>query len=154
MIKLARESDRTRQRLHALISADPGIHVARIALLAGMSWNTCQYHLRTMEAEGQVLKKKVNGRVCWFDRTRGVLPDKTATCLLRNREYDRIARHILSHPGQSQLDSARGLQMTPSTLHRRVVRLEQAGLVMRRPDHREVRVYPSETLWGMVGPAG
>ncbi len=133
-------------RLHSIIKANPGIHVRRIALLAGISWNTALHHLRTMESSGVISRSKVEGKVCYFDRSTGAYEGKRATAVLRDQQNLRIAKYILDNPGKNQLQLANELDLATSVIHRRVVRMEEAGLVERLPESRSVRIFPREEL--------
>jgi len=145
-------SSRTQhERLLSLIRANPGIHVRRLAQLVGLSWNTCLHHLRTMEAQDRVVSRKVQGRVCYFDRTRGAVDGKEALCLLRDPDNRRLVQRILEEPGRKQVEIAKALSMPTSTVHRRVARMEAAGLIRRMHESRSMLVFPSERLGALGG---
>lgn len=135
-----------RQRLLHIVRADPGIHVRRLSLLTGMSWNACQYHLRTLESAGALSSRKVGPKVCWYDRRDGAFQNKTAAALLRDRRNLRVARAVSDEPGQSQAHLAKRLGYPPSSVHRRLRRLEAAGLVRRTPTTGAMHVFPTTDL--------
>ncbi len=136
----------TRARIHALVRADPGIHIRRIAALSGLSWNTVQYHLRRMEGAGLVASQKVEGNVCYFDKVAGAYKGKTGQALLRDPRNALLARHLVDHGGLSQREIAEGLGLAASVVHRRVTKMEQAGLIERVSEGRSVLVFPKEDL--------
>lgn len=143
-----------RTRLHSLIRSNPGIHVQRVALLTGQSWNTCFYHLRVLESHKKLVSTKVQGRLCWFDRSSGAFPEKQAAALLRDRQNLRIIQQIITNEGPNQLQIAQQLGLAASTVYRRVVRLEDAGLIVRVPSNRSNLLFPSETLHDLAKRAG
>lgn len=136
----------TRARIQALVRADPGIHIRRIAFLSGLSWNTVQYHLRRMEAAGTVVSRKVQGNVCYFDRSAGAFHGKQGQALLREPRNVLLARHLVDNGGRSQRELAQELGLAASVIHRRIQKFEEAGLVERIPEGRSVLVFPREDL--------
>ncbi len=136
----------THARIHALVRADPGIHIRRIAFLTGLSWNTIQYHLRRMEAKGSVASRKVEGNVCYFDRSSGAFPGKVGQALLRDARNVQLARHLVQHDGLSQKELSEGLGLAASVIHRRVSKFEEAGLVDRVPEGRSILVFARDDL--------
>lgn len=144
----------TRARIQALVRADPGIHIRRIAALSGLSWNTVQYHLRRMEADGTVASRKVQGNVCYFDRSSGAFHGKQGQALLREPRNVLLARHLIQNGGSSQRELAESLGLAASVIHRRIHRFEEAGLVERIPEGRSVLVFPREDLSLGLGRAG
>lgn len=138
-------------RFLALIQSNPGIHIRQISMLTGLSWNTCQHHLRTMHREGMVTDRKIEGKVCWFDCTSGAVRGKSAAFLLRDPQNMALARKIVSTPGANQRQVAAELGLAPSIVHRRVVKMEEAGLIERVPGGRSMAVFPSQQLADLTG---
>ncbi len=143
-----------RQRILAVVRADPGVHVRRVSLLTGMSWNACQHHLRSLEAEGTLVHRKVGARVCWYDASGGAFPHKAAAALLHEPRNLRVARAVAERPGQSQSRIAERLGYAASSVHRRVRRLEDAGLLRRSVATGAMRVYPTEGLGELADRTG
>lgn len=144
----------SRQRILSIVTANPGIHIRRLSLLVGLSWNTCQHHLRVLQQRGDVSRRKINGKVCWFDARNGAFQRKRATCLLRDPQNMRLAQAILQEPGSNQLHLAQSLELAASAVHRRVTRMEEAGLVVRMPESRSVHVFPSNDMRPVAEQAG
>lgn len=144
----------TRARIQAIVRADPGIHIRRIAALSGLSWNTIQYHLRRMETAGTVVSRKVQGNVCYFDREAGAFHGKQGQALLREPRNVLLARHLIDHGGSSQRELATELGLAASVIHRRITKFEEAGLVERVPEGRSMLVFPREDLTVGLGRAG
>ena len=123
-------------------------------MILGMSWNTILHHLRHMEASGRLTSCKVQGRVCWFDRRQGAYKVKAGTALLRNVDNKRLAIQIMMSPGRNQLQLATELNLATSVVHRRVVQMEEAGLIHRTPISRSVVIHPSDELMEVADRAG
>lgn len=137
-------------RFLAMIEANPGIHIRQLSLLTGLSWNTCQHHLRTMQRNGLVTDRKIEGKVCWYDCTHGAVRGKSAAFLLRDPQNLALAQKIVATPGHNQRQFAKDMGLAPSIIHRRVIKLEEAGLVERVAGGRSMAVYPSQRLEAMA----
>lgn len=149
-----RSGDRTRGLLLALITANPGLHVLRAAHLLGLNWNTCLHHVRRLEGERRVTVRKLDGRLCLFDRREGAAAHKVAPLLLRDPRNADVARAVLDAPGANQKGLADRLGLAASVIHRRLLRLEQAGLVQRTAQDRSLAVFPTaalESAWPSFG---
>lgn len=143
-----------RARLHGMVRADPGVHLRRLAFLTGMSWNTCLHHLRRMERDGTVVCRKIQGKVCYFDKADGAVADKDALTLLREDRNQRIVRFIVDHPGTTQRAAAADLDLGTSALHRRVSRLEAAGVLARRAEGRCTYLFANDDIDTTLAAAG
>ncbi len=139
-----------RNRLTGVVEKNPGVHVSRLSLITGLSWNTCLHHLRILERQGQLVSRKVNAKLCWFDVRQGAQRSKQATCLLRDPMNLRIAELVLASPGSSQIELARALDLAASVIHRRLSALEAAGLLLRKAESRSKFVFPSDRLHPMT----
>ncbi len=135
-----------RDRILGVIETSPGVHVRRLSVLTGTSWNTCLHHLRVLERSGHVTSRKVQGKLCWFDTRSGALQAKEGICLLRDHTNLAIAQHIMATPGTTQIGIASALDLAASVVHRRVVAMEAAGLLHREAESRSMHVTASEKL--------
>jgi predicted ArsR family transcriptional regulator len=138
--------DRQRKLLMALVASNPGVHILRAAALLGLNWNTCLHHVRRLEGAGLVTVRKVNGRVCLFDRRAGASNNRMGAMLLRDERNAAIARLLIQNPGTNQKSLAEALGLAASVVHYRMVRLEEAGLIERVNQGREVSVFATEAL--------
>lgn len=138
--------ERQRQLLVALVSSNPGIHILRAASLLGLNWNTCLHHVRRLEGTGRLTVRKVNGRVCLFDRSAGAASHRVGDLMLRDGRNEGLARLLIESPGVNQKSLAGQLGIAASVVHYRLVRLEEAGLVQRVDHGRQVRVFATEAL--------
>ncbi len=135
-----------RQKLLQLVRGDPGIHLRRAAHVMGISWNTCLHHVQRLEQAGLVTVKKVQGKVCVFDRTQGAVTGKTGTCLLRDDRNLTMARFLSENPGVHQRSICAATSLAPSVVTRRLQALEDAGLVERVREGRAIFVEPTAAL--------
>lgn len=143
----------------ALIAANPGLHVLRASHLLGLNWNTCLHHVRRLEGERRITVRKLDGRLCLFDRREGAAANKVAPLLLRDPRNADLAHAVMESPGVNQKSLAESLGLAASVVHRRLLRLEEAGLVQRAPRERSLAVFPTaalESAWPTLGlmPAG
>lgn len=138
--------DIARDRLTGIVEKNPGIHVRRLSIITGQSWNTCLHHLRHLEQKGVLASRKVQGRLCWFDCRTGAQQSKEGVCLLRDPANRVLAEMILANPGRSQTELATDLHMATTVVHRRVTRMESAGLLMREPHSHSMQVFPTPNL--------
>lgn len=145
------QGDLHRQKILHTIRANPGIHLRRMAHIVGLSWNTCLHHLGVLEAHHLVVVRKVQGKICAFDTSRGAVASKTATCLLRDPRNLTVARYVAQHPGAHQRALAAGTDLAPSVVTRRLQSLEDAGLVERVRDGRVCLVQPTPVLEHALG---
>ncbi|MCA1810735.1 MAG: winged helix-turn-helix transcriptional regulator [Halobacteriales archaeon] len=149
-----RSGERSRGLLLALITANPGLHVLRAAHLLGLNWHTCLHHVRRLEGERRITVRKLDGRLCLFDRREGAAAHKVAPLLLRDPRNADVARAVMEAPGANQKGLAQRLGLAASVVHRRLLRLEEAGLVQRAPQERSISVFPTpalEAAWPSVG---
>ncbi|MHB8633656.1 MAG: winged helix-turn-helix transcriptional regulator [Thermoplasmatota archaeon] len=138
--------ERQRQLLLGLIASSPGVHVLRAASVLGLNWNTCHHHVRRLEAEGRIVVRKVAGLVCLFDRREGAVTPRLAPVALREARNNDIARMTMENPGKNQKEMAQSLGLAASVVHRRLLRMEELGLVHRVAHGREVSVFATDVL--------
>lgn len=146
-----RQGSHHRQKILTLIRGDPGIHLRRLAHVVGLSWNTTLHHVHRLEAAGLVSTKKVQGRVCAFDRSRGAITGKSGTALLRDDRNTTVARFVVDNPGVHQRAICAATDLAPSVVTRRLQALEEAGLVERVRMGRVALVQPTDALEGALG---
>lgn len=139
------QGDVTRTRLMQVVRADPGMHVRRLAQIAGLAWTTCEHHLRCMEEQGLVSRRLVQGR--WRVYASDEVPASSfeRTGLMRDPRNQCIVDVVTASPGQPQEVVSALAGLPQSTLSRRMACLEEAGLIKRRRDGRSHRVFPSST---------
>lgn len=138
--------DHHRELLAALVETSPGVHVLRAASLLGLNWNSCLYHARRLERDGRLVLRKVGGRVCLFDVRRGAAATRLAPLALRETRNQGIAKLVLGQPGIQQNHISQRLDLAGSVVHRRLMRMQELGLVDRLATGRTVTVYATESL--------
>lgn len=131
-----------RSRLFAAIQQDPSIHVRLLACIAGISWTTCDHHVRRLENDGLVSRRLVQGKWCTYARDQVPANQFKVTGLLRDERNQRIVATVANQPGLDQLALSQSMGLARSTLCRRLQILEEAGVVERRRVARERRVFP------------
>ncbi len=146
-----RQGSYHRQNILNLIRGDPGIHLRRLAHVVGLSWNTTLHHINRLEAAGLVSTRKVQGKTCVFDRSRGAMDSKTGTALLRDPRNVTVARFVSEHPGAHQRALCAATDLAPSVVTRRLQALEEAGLVERVRLGRVALVQPTDALASALG---
>jgi len=134
-----------RRLIEGVVAADPGIHVARLAVLTGLGWGACEHHVARLRRSRRVLAVRVQGRVCLYPGDRRT-PQKAARALLRDALNRRVACLVLHAPGLSQREISERLGLATSVVHRRIHALEAAGAVLCRRDGRVVRCTASPAL--------
>ncbi len=136
-----------------MVAADPGVHVRRLAPLVNLSWNCCNSHLRILEREGRVVSRKVDGKLCWFDRETAAVQNKDARCVLRDSGHRAVAQEVLAQPGANQVTLAQSLRLADSSVHRHLARLEREGLIVRMSGGRSRQVFPTQRLQDLLSDA-
>lgn len=126
-----------RERVFALIRAEPGIHATDIATKTGVSWGTALYHLEVLEQNAMVAVHKDGRYRRYFVSGAGV--EKQMTSVLRNERTAGVRDTIAGRPGLTQKELSEAVGMSPQALHWHVVRLDRAGLVRKERDGRTVR---------------
>ncbi len=131
--------------MHALIVADPGIHVQALASLLGITHSTALHHLHRLEQEGKVRVQKVANRLACYDRTEARVNHKAAKALLHEEDLRQAARAVLDEPGPvAAIAATLGISRAAAT--RRLERLQDAHLVKLVPLPEGAEVFPEADL--------
>ena len=134
--------NQVRERVFALIKAEPGIHASDLAAKAGVSWGTATYHLDVLSQCGMIVAHKDGRYRRYF--ANGCPGDKDVQSILRNARSAAVRDLVALRPGLSQRDLSEAAGMSPQALHWHLVRLERAGLVRREREGRIVRHFVSQ----------
>lgn len=140
-----------RERLLEVIRADPGIHVRRLARVAGIGWTTCEHHLRCLEQAGKVTRRRVQGRSQVFAAGALAANQFGGAGLLRDRRNACIAAAVIQQPGSAQGLLSAQTGIPASSLCRRLQALSDEGLVERIGQGRGLRVHPTQALRSTMG---
>jgi DNA-binding MarR family transcriptional regulator len=127
-----------RRGLFELMQAEPGLSASELAQRRGLSWGAAVHHLETLRRNGFATSARFGRYRRWFAAGGFDEARKSQVAVLRNAVTARVAQAVLAAPGSSQKRLAVRLGMTPQATHWHLARLEQAGLVERRRNGREV----------------
>lgn len=135
-----------RQRLLDVIRNDPGINVRRLARIAGTGWTNCEHHLRRLEEQGLVRRRRIQGHWGMFATATVGAPHAEGVGLLRDERNWRIVEAVRRAPGCRQVDLAAQVYISPSSLCRRLQALDENGLIRRTGGHHDMRLFPTAEL--------
>ncbi len=142
--KLPRQE--TRREVYDHVKAYPGLHLSEIARQLGIPTNHAKYHLRRLEKDGLVSSLKEDGYWRFFPRADGSVgtrdlvdrEDKRRLAMLRRPKPLHIVIHLLSQGEATHGELTEALDVAGATAHYHLQRMEEAGLLDRRPDGRKV----------------
>ena len=133
----------TRARLHAVLSREPGLPLARVARELAVDPKTARYHLARMARDGLVTEEGPTRARRYF--LAGSVPDADRPRLVAERERAGVLAAVRAAPGETKTALARRLAIARPTLHWHLARLQRAGLVRCEREGRSVRVFPAAT---------
>lgn len=151
-------ANEVRDRIHRLVSENPGITIKECQALAAVGWGTTVYHLRRLEDSRMVTSIR-DGNYRRFYKN-GVAPgtaQKQVLNEMRRQPSVRIAQFVIANPGACQKDLCEALEMSPPLAHKYVRRLLSANLVTSQREWKKVKYYPTDSLhkaanaWGDAG---
>ena len=132
---LARNGERTRERILEALRRSPGMNTSELRTSVGLAWATAAYHLRVLQRQGFVhLEPKRRGHLCFPvdipPRHRGLVS------ALRDQHTARVLGALLrgDSMGISQLSSVLGLP--EHSVRKRLLDLQGSGLVVKRGELR------------------
>lgn len=134
-----------RRRIWDIIRNRPGIHASQLCRESGEAWGTVQYHLGLLR-KGELVTSVEAGRERRFfppgvDESRARLMS-----LLEQGRREEIARFILSHPGQRQVDVCGKVSVSRKTFRASVQPLVEAGLIQEQKGLQANRYYAEPEL--------
>jgi predicted transcriptional regulator len=132
-----------RERICSLVAASPGLSMRTVAKLLGIGWTACEHHVSHLERQQRVLRRRVGSAWLLFDPNRVPAPACTAAGALADAVNRRVAQAVRAMPGAAQHTLAEHTGRTPSSVCRRLKRLDDAGIVRRVQSGTEVHVFPA-----------
>ena len=112
-----------------LLRAQPGLHLRALARATGQSAAQVAYHLGVLERMGLVGSQMLGGRKCYHEA--GAAPEVRRAlqeqALQPSDAAKRVLAFILAHPGASQSEVARELDMLPGSARWHLQRLALQG---------------------------
>lgn len=139
------DGDASRDRILAIVRGAPGIHTGELVRVSGIAWGNLTHHVRILEEEGRVVRRRYAARSCFF--TPEVPEEERPLHMVRRQELAaRILEALGQAPGARVADIAKTVGSRPSAVHRHLEHLVQEGLV--RPDggERFQPVFPAQPL--------
>ena len=100
MRKGKNEETEIRSSLLNYIKNDPGVTFSRLKITFKMETSTLRYHLEHLEKRERIVKRKMEGRRCYFTPDHTISPDGTSYDPSRmTREQSRVLSEIRGNPG-------------------------------------------------------
>lgn len=128
----------TRARVHALVSATPGIHYRALHRAAGISHAALAHHLRTLHKTGLIEVHRSPSRVRF-----AVVGAATST-LSPPDTTARVHAHVVARPGTTPSALADALGLARPLVAYHLDRLEREGRLRRERRGREVHLFATE----------
>lgn len=130
----------TRRRAYEIIREHPGMNFARVAERLEASTGTVQYHLQVLEDAHLIVSER-------YGKYRRYFPHGTAypkrrrerLAVLSTASADAVACYLLDNRGATQQEIADALDVSTSTVHHHLSRLEEVDLVQATPCGNRVR---------------
>ncbi len=136
-----------RQKIHNLISKNPGIKLSRIAKLLKLSVPLADYHLRYMYNHGLITYEKISGAHKRYYLTGSTsLQDKKYLRLLRQDIPLQIVLYLLKNPQAQHKDILENFELAPSTLSYYLKKLIKQGIITTTPHKRGYQVIDEQQV--------
>lgn len=125
-----RDGKESRDRVLAIVQAEPGIHISELGRRLGLPWGTTRYHLAILQRRGAVEVEKGGRERRAFPS--GIPPMQRAwLAALRGPNAVDVLRLLLDDPRQSVPRLSRRLGSSEKVVRRQIANLAQAGLLHR-----------------------
>lgn len=129
-----------RRKIVTYVDSHPGIHYSALRRALGLPNGTLSFHIRSLERTGYLRSKRVGVRLHFFA---GPMPtDLRPEDTLIPPRGD-LLDYIRLHPGTTQRETCRALNMLPSRVNYHIRALTQIGLIEVRREGRTTRCYAS-----------
>lgn len=127
----------TRQMIFEFVRDSPGTHLRGIQQQLGLPLGTVEYHLRELVKLGLVSEREdgIYRRYFVAGQLGGV--DRELLAALRQEIPRRIVMHLLLNPGLTFGHVRAAFEISGSTLHYHLKKLEKRGILARRKEGRE-----------------
>jgi predicted transcriptional regulator len=134
-----------RRRIYEHLQEYPGLHLRELARAVDMETNHAKYHLTYMERHGLVSSRREDGYWRFWPRQAGSLGprdrfdrrDKTVLSFLRRPLPLHVVLLLLDEEEATPSHLLGALDVSPSTLHYHLQRMEKAGVVTSHKEGRE-----------------
>jgi len=127
----------TRQTIFEFVRDTPGMHLRGVQQELGIPLGTVEYHLRELVRLGLVTEREdgIYRRYYVAGQLGGV--DRELIAALRPEIPRRIVMHLLLNPGLNFGQVKAAFDISGSTLHYHLKKLEKRGVIERRREGRE-----------------
>ncbi len=127
----------TRQVVFEFVRDTPGMHLRGVQQRLGIPLGTVEYHLRELVRVGLVTEREdgIYRRYYVAGQLGGV--DRELIAALRPEIPRRVVMHLLLNPGLNFGQVKSGFDISGSTLHYHLKKLEKRGIIERRREGRE-----------------
>lgn len=133
-------SQDARARILTIIEKNPGVHAARLAALADLSWNGTAHHLRKLRDEGRVATLRVSNRRLYFlPADEDVL---RAAASLTSEAARATARRICDMPRANVREIASAAGLSRRVVYHHTKRLRDAGALVAESEPLRFRATP------------
>lgn len=134
---------RVRARVHELVRAQPAVHAAEVARILELPRSHALYHLNLLERSGLLVSKRAGARRRFFLVGQFAPAVMAQMSLLQDERCARVAEIVRNEPGIGVLELADRMRVSHSFASKLSRRLEEFGIIQRRPEGRAVRLYAS-----------
>ncbi len=132
----------TRNKIHALVTANPGLHYSAIKRELGLANGALTHHLRMLEQHGVLVMQSRAHRAHFYPRGPR-LPDEPDPV---SDFAARVMTQLRRSPGLTQVELADRLGASKQLVNYHVKRLERQDRLRARPDGRVRRLYVPEEI--------
>lgn len=147
-----------RRQIYECLQAFPGLHLREIARQVDMDPNHAKYHLQYLEKHGLASSQEDDGYWRFWPKEDGAAgardvlgrEDKEALAFLRRPVPFRVIWILLNEETLSQQALLEHVDVSQSTLHYHLSKMESAGIISSRKPTRE-RLYQLDDADRMLG---
>src|SRR5256885_12170571 len=127
----------SRERVLALVAAQPGLHLRELPRRLGLSLRSVRYHLESLEEHDLVSPHRSGRFARWFAAGAFSMEDQTLISALRVRGQRMILSELLEKGPMRFAALERGTGLSSATLVQYLRRLSSAALFEVAEDRRE-----------------
>ncbi|MFX1511013.1 MAG: winged helix-turn-helix transcriptional regulator [Promethearchaeota archaeon] len=134
-----------RRKVYSIIVESPGSYFLKLINVLNAPQGTLSWHIKRLEKEGLIGSIKFGGKRVYFPMSLRSADAEKIFLALQNETAKKILLFVYNHPGQYQLQIAKGLSppVHHDTVRYHLSRLEELNLV-RLEKNRMVRVFPGK----------
>jgi predicted transcriptional regulator len=135
----------TREKIFGHIRSKPGVHYRSLLREMDVSNGTLVHHLRTLEREKLIRRQRQRLRVQFYAAGAEPRPPALPLAELLTPSQATLLEYVLAHPGCTQSDVARALEVSRQAVHQQVKDLRQRGWILATEHGRATRLRGSES---------